>query len=177
MSERKGLVFVSIAAVLFSVGGLGVKLIPWKGLSISCFRSLLAVVVLLLFAKAIHHPLRLTRGVVIGAVADRFLPMVREKLGKDRFEAGLQPVELRLEIPTYEISDLIDTFGNEVTIKKTGEESCEARITVQDGPGLYFWLLQRADNVKVLSPPSVRDHLVELLKNTLAQYESSKERQ
>ena len=69
MSERKGLVFVSIAAVLFSVGGLGVKLIPWKGLSISCFRSLLAVVVLLLFAKAIHHPLRLTRGVVIGAVA------------------------------------------------------------------------------------------------------------
>ena len=69
MGERKGLVFVSIAAVLFSVGGLGVKLIPWKGLSISCFRSLLAVVVLLLFAKAIHHPLRLTRGVVIGAVA------------------------------------------------------------------------------------------------------------
>ena len=31
------------------------------------------------------------------AVADRFLPMVREKLGKDRFEAGLQPVELRLD--------------------------------------------------------------------------------
>ncbi len=69
MSERKGLVFVSIAAVLFSLGGLGVKMIPWKGLSIASFRSLLAVIVLLLFARAIHHPLKLTRGVVFGAAA------------------------------------------------------------------------------------------------------------
>ena len=82
------------------------------------------------------------------------------------------PVELRLEIPTYEVSDLIDAFGNEVTIHKTDEDACEARMTVQDGPGLYFWLLQRADNVKVLSPASVRDHLVELLKTMLAQYEA-----
>ena len=86
-----------------------------------------------------------------------------------------EPVELRLEIPTYEISDLIDTFGNEVSIQKIGSDSCEARMTVQDGYGLYFWLLQRADNVKVLSPPSVRDHLVRLLKSTLAQYESPAE--
>ena len=69
MSERKGLVFVSIAAVLFSLGGLGVKMIPWKGLSIASFRSLLAVIVLLLFARTIHHPLKLTRGVVFGAAA------------------------------------------------------------------------------------------------------------
>lgn len=69
MSERKGLVFVSIAAVLFSVGGLGVKVIPWKGLSIASFRSLLAVVVLVIFARAIHHPLKLTKGVVFGAAA------------------------------------------------------------------------------------------------------------
>ena len=31
------------------------------------------------------------------AAAKEFLPMVREKLGKERFEAGLQPVELRLD--------------------------------------------------------------------------------
>ena len=69
MSERKGLLFVSIAAVLFSVGGLGVKVIPWKGLSIASFRSLLAVLVLVIFARAIRHPLKLTRGVVFGAAA------------------------------------------------------------------------------------------------------------
>ena len=69
MSERKGLVFVSIAAVLFSIGGLGVKMIPWKGLSISCLRSLLAVLVLIVFARIIRHPLKLTKGVVFGAVA------------------------------------------------------------------------------------------------------------
>ena len=83
-----------------------------------------------------------------------------------------EPVELRLEIPTYEISDFIDTFGSEVTTKKIDADSCEACVTAQDGAGLYFWLLQRADNVKVLSPSSVRDHLVELLKKMLAQYET-----
>ena len=31
------------------------------------------------------------------AVAEKFLPMVREKLGKERLEAGLTPVELRLD--------------------------------------------------------------------------------
>ena len=86
-----------------------------------------------------------------------------------------ESVEVRLNVPTYEISDLIDTFGNEVIIQQIGSDSCEARMMVQNGSGLYFWLLQRADNVKVLSPPSVRNHLVELLKNTLAQYESSTE--
>ena len=40
------------------------------------------------------------------------------------------PVELRLAIPTYEVSDLIDAFGNEVTIHKTDEDACEARMTV-----------------------------------------------
>ena len=69
MNERKGLVFVFIAAVLFSLGGLGVKVIPWKGMSISSFRSLLAVVVLVIFARAIRHPLRLTKGVIFGAAA------------------------------------------------------------------------------------------------------------
>ena len=37
------------------------------------------------------------------AVARDFLPMVRERLGKQRFEAGLQPVELRLDPAAREI--------------------------------------------------------------------------
>ena len=35
--------------------------------------------------------------------AETFLPMVREKLGKARFEAGLQPVEMRLDQKALEI--------------------------------------------------------------------------
>ena len=35
--------------------------------------------------------------------AETFLPMVREKLGKARFEAGLQPVEMRLDPKALEI--------------------------------------------------------------------------
>ena len=69
MSAKKGLLMVCIASVLFSLGGLGVKMIPWKGLSIASCRSLLAVIVLLVFAKAARHPLKLTKSVVFGAAA------------------------------------------------------------------------------------------------------------
>lgn len=69
MGERKGLVMVFIACVLFSIGGLCVKMIPWQGMSINGFRSILSVGILLLFAKITHHRMRLTKGVLIGALA------------------------------------------------------------------------------------------------------------
>ena len=69
MSERKGLFFVFIAACLFAIGGLCVKMIPWHAMSINSFRSIISVCILLIFAKASHHRLRLTWGVFAGAVA------------------------------------------------------------------------------------------------------------
>ena len=44
-------------------------MIPWQALSINAFRSLLSVVVLLVFAKATHHRLRFTPGVLVGGLA------------------------------------------------------------------------------------------------------------
>lgn len=67
MQEKKGLALIFGAALLFSIGGLCVKMIPWQPLSINSFRSILSVVILLLFAKGTKHPLRLTPGVFAGA--------------------------------------------------------------------------------------------------------------
>jgi drug/metabolite transporter (DMT)-like permease len=68
MSQRKGLLCVFVAAALFSLGGLCVKMIPWQALSINSFRSIISVCILLIFAKVSGHKLVLTRGVAIGAV-------------------------------------------------------------------------------------------------------------
>ena len=69
MSERKGLLMIFLASVCFSFGGLLVKMIPWQGMSINAARSLLSVLVLLVFARIIRHRFHLTRGVLIGAAA------------------------------------------------------------------------------------------------------------
>lgn len=69
MSSRKGLLFVFIAAVLFSIGGLCVKVIPWNGMAINSFRSIVSVILLLIFAKVTGRKFKLTPGVIMGAVS------------------------------------------------------------------------------------------------------------
>lgn len=69
MTARKGLVFVFISALLFSMGGLFVKVIPWNSLSINSFRSLISVLMLLAFAKLTKQKLKLTPGVFAGGCA------------------------------------------------------------------------------------------------------------
>ncbi len=69
MSSKKGLLLVFCAALLFSIGGLCVKMIPWDPLSINSFRSIISVGILLLFAKLTHHKPKFTKGVLIGAIA------------------------------------------------------------------------------------------------------------
>ena len=69
MSAKKGLVCVFIASVLFSIGGLCVKMVPWNGMAINSFRSIISVCLLLLFARVTGRKLRFSLGVFIGACA------------------------------------------------------------------------------------------------------------
>lgn len=67
MRSKKSLLCVFVAALLFSTGGLLVKLIPWQSLSINSFRSIISVCILFLFAKATRQKVKVTPGVLAGA--------------------------------------------------------------------------------------------------------------
>ena len=69
MEQRKGLLLIFLASVLFSLGGLLIKVIPWQALTINAWRCGISVCMLLLFAKVTHHKLKLTPGVWAGAAA------------------------------------------------------------------------------------------------------------
>lgn len=66
---KKGFLLVFVAALLLSLGGVCIKQIPWQPLSINSFRAIIALAVLLPFAKLTGAPFRLTPGVLIGAVS------------------------------------------------------------------------------------------------------------
>ena len=69
MEQKKGLLLIFAASVLFSLGGLLIKVIPWQALSINSWRCGISVCILLLFAKVTGKKLKLTPGVWAGAAA------------------------------------------------------------------------------------------------------------
>lgn len=67
MDTRKGTLFVMMAAILYSIGGLCIKFIPWGGIAINGTRSAVALVVVAVYLKATHHALKWNRWICIGA--------------------------------------------------------------------------------------------------------------
>ncbi len=67
-SRRQGVLFVFLAAVLYSIGGLCIKVIPWNGMSINSARTLVALAVIGGYLVITGHKVRLNPSVLLGAV-------------------------------------------------------------------------------------------------------------
>lgn len=67
--SQKGTVFVFAAAVLYSLGGVCMKLIPWNGMSINGGRTAIALVVIGVYLAMVHHPLKFNRWILVGALS------------------------------------------------------------------------------------------------------------
>lgn len=68
ISERKGVVCVFLAAILYSFGGLCIKVVPWHGMAINGGRNMVALLVVGAYLLGIRHRLRWNRWVALGAV-------------------------------------------------------------------------------------------------------------
>jgi len=66
--SQRGTLYVFLAAVLYSIGGLCIKVIPWNGMSINGGRTAIALVVIGAYLAAVRHPLRCNRWVMFGAL-------------------------------------------------------------------------------------------------------------
>ncbi len=66
--ERKGVLFVFLAAVLYSIGGLCIKVIPWHAMSINGGRNIISILVVGGYLFITRHSLRWNRWVALGAV-------------------------------------------------------------------------------------------------------------
>ena len=70
MTQRqRGTLYVFIAALLYSIGGLCIKLIPWNGMSINGGRTAIALVVIGAYLLWRRHPLKLNCWVAVGALS------------------------------------------------------------------------------------------------------------
>lgn len=70
MSEKnKGTLCVFMAALLYSIGGLCIKVIPWSGVAINGARTAIALAVIGIYLILVKHPLRINRWILFGAVS------------------------------------------------------------------------------------------------------------
>lgn len=68
MKQSKGIFCVLMAAVLFSIGGLCIKLVPWSPLAINGTRNLISAILIGIYLKATHHKIVFNPAVLFGAV-------------------------------------------------------------------------------------------------------------
>lgn len=66
--KHQGIFLVLVAAALFSIGGLCIKMVPWSPLAINGARSLISVMVLAIYLKIIGHKIVINKAVLFGAV-------------------------------------------------------------------------------------------------------------
>ena len=66
-SKKNGTLYVMATAVLFSLGGVGIKYIPWPALAINGARNGIATVIIFIYLKAIRHKVVVNRSVLIGS--------------------------------------------------------------------------------------------------------------
>ena len=66
--HRRGVVCVFLSAVLYSIGGLCIKLIPWHGMSINGARNLISIVVIGVYLFFTGHRLRFNRFIGLGSL-------------------------------------------------------------------------------------------------------------
>ncbi len=66
--QKNGAIFILLAAIMFSMGGLMIKVVPWQPLSIIGARNVFAVVLTFIYIKAIKHKIVFNKSVLLGSL-------------------------------------------------------------------------------------------------------------
>ncbi len=69
ISKQKSILYVFLASVCFSTGGLFIKLVPWSALAINGARNLIGAAVIGIFLLVTKHRIIFSRRVLIGALS------------------------------------------------------------------------------------------------------------
>ena len=120
-----------MAAVLYSIGGLCIKLIPWGGMAINGARTAIALVVIGLYLKTIRHKPRMNMWILVGALSvcgTNILFSIANKLTT----AG-NAIVLQFTAPVFVILFSVLLFG-----KKPQKLDLAACVLVLGGVLLFF---------------------------------------
>lgn len=82
---------------------------------------------------------------------------------------GGQKTFLTLRVAASMMDYLADQFGTDIIIKDDGEMFL-ATVETSVSDGLYYWLFQFGENIKIVSPDNIRKEYVRRLKDIVKKY-------
>ncbi len=89
---------------------------------------------------------------------------IQDYLRTSLYHYNGEKIHLTLEVAENMVGDLVDFFGLDLHFTPY-DDKYRVTVEVLDGKGLYYWLLQYEDNVKVISPQHVKEKLLEKIEN------------
>ncbi|MEG1778991.1 MAG: WYL domain-containing protein, partial [Oscillospiraceae bacterium] len=88
-----------------------------------------------------------------------------EYIGKTFYMHAGNEITVTLQCHTLCLDDVSEKFGKNCTFEYLNDECFRITGNVVESDGFYYWLLQFGKNVEVVSPPSVRCHLLDIIKD------------
>lgn len=85
------------------------------------------------------------------------------------FGGEVKRITLRCDMAL--LNELFDRFGEEIPVRKDGEEHFIARIEAADSDGTVNWICQFGSKIEVTDPPEVRERVRERLVSAAALYD------
>jgi predicted DNA-binding transcriptional regulator YafY len=79
-------------------------------------------------------------------------------------------IQVKFRANRYIINDVIDYFGKAVAITDVTDNDCIVRVRVSE-EDMFKWAVQYSDHAAVISPVSLRERVIEALKNAIKNYE------
>ena len=86
---------------------------------------------------------------------------------------GGKSVKTVLEVDKIIIGQVIDWFGKEFSVISKTENKCVISLTVDEN-ALFYWAMQYGEFVRVLSPQSISDRILNTAKGMVKRYEKNK---
>lgn len=130
-ARQRGTLFVFIAAVLYSIGGLCIKFIPWSGLAINGGRTAIAAVVVGSYLMITRHRPRMNRWILLGAMCVFFAHTLFAIANK--MTTATNAIVLQFTAPIFVILFSIFCFH-----KKPGRLDLIACVAVLGGILFFF---------------------------------------
>lgn len=96
---------------------------------------------------------------------------LRDYIEENIYATSGKRVIIELEGGEEMTDTVLDTFGDNASVKPIAGGNIHVRIKTNENKGLYRWLMQYAGSLKVVSPEHIRDGVKERLKAALEVYE------
>ena len=153
--DRRAVLFVFLASVCFSTGGLFIKLIPWSALAINGARNLIGAAVIGLYLLLSRHRLVFSRRVFVGALS--MIGVTTLFAVANKLTTAANTIVLQFTAPVFVIlfmaliGIIIATIVN-IFLKSSGLEMIVSYLGVLIFVGLTAYDSQKIKNMLQMAP-------------------------